>query len=657
MASRSATVETAPQPAISGVTARTWVYGAVLVPVSVYWMLRMEMLSGGSTRGGGSALGGAFYPTAMSVFFNVVFLLLALVAVSRLLPKRFALDGAELLTLYAMVSAATAVSGVDMIQVLVPMAAYPTWFASPENDWENTFARFLPSWWVVRDRSALEGFYVGGDSFYRAAHLRAWLPVVGAWLAFLAAMLLVFGGLVALLRKQWIERERLSYPIVQLPLELAGSGSGLLGNRLFWLGVGVTGMLTVYNTVAYLVPVMPLLVWSVNLGEFVREHPWRAIGFTPLRLFPFVISMVFLIPQELSFSGWFFYWLAKGLRVLGAVAGFRGLPEFPYARHQSFGAYLAIFAFAIWAGRRQFIDVLRRGWRGSPREEDEPISGRGAILCMVGGFAFLVAFSARAGMAAWVAVAFFAAYFILMTGITRVRAELGAPVHDLHFLGPERMIVAGAGSRRLGAQNLALLSVFYWFNRAYRCVPMPIQLEGLKLAQAERIRSRGMFWATIAGGVVGGLSVWWMLLHAFYREGGLSGIASYAVGAFGREPFVRLEGWLAFPSETDVPSLVAIVIGAVVSAGLLVLRTRYVWWPLHPLGYALADDYAMNWIWSSVLAGWFLKVVVLRATGIRGYRKALPLFLGFIMGEFAVGSIASLVAIATGHAMYAFKNW
>jgi hypothetical protein len=617
----------------------------------------MEMLSGGETRGGGSALGGAFYPTAMSLFFNVVVILFVMVALTRVLPVRYAFTTAEMATLYAMMTTGTAVAGVDMVQVLVPMTAYPAWFASAENDWQNLFNRFLPSWWVVHDRTALEGFYRGASTLYTRGHLQAWLPVFAAWMGFLTAMLVVFGCLTALIRRQWIEHERLAYPIVQLPLALLDQTNGLLRSRLFWIGFGVTGTITLYNGVAYLAPALPLLVWTTNVGAFFRESPWSAIGWTPLRLFPFVIAMVFLIPQELSFSGWFFYWLAKALRVIAAAVGLRGLPEFPYARHQSFGAYFGIFAFAMFAGRRHFASLWRQAWAQRARDPDDPVSMRTALLGVLLGTAFLVAFSMKAGLAWWVSVAFFGLYFVLMTGISRIRAELGAPVHDLHFMGPERILVLAGGSRRLGAQNLSLLSVFYWFNRAYRCNPMPAQLEGLKLAQAERFGARGMFWALLGAGVLGGLSAWWMLLHAFYRDGGLSGIASYAVGAFGREPFARLERWLTLPTETDVPALVALAMGYVVATALLVLRTRFVWWPLHPLGYCLADDYAMNWIWSSVLSGWALKVTVLRLGGIYAYRFALPLFLGFIMGEFTGGCFWSVVSLITGRPMYAFKNW
>jgi len=632
----------------------------LLVPLSVFWMLKMEMLSGGSTRGGGSAIGGASYPTAMSLFFHVVFILFVLVLIQRILPKRWkrhALSSPELSALYAFMSLGTAVAGVDMLQVLVPITAYPAWFTSPENDWQNLFLEQLPRWWVVLDTNVLEGFYHGDNTLYTTQHLRAWLPVAGTWIVFLTAMLVVMGSLTLILRRQWLEHERLSYPIIQLPLALLDTQGRLLSSRTFWFGFAATGAITLYNGLAYLFPQIPLLVWSTNLASLFREHPWNAIGFTPLRIYPFVASITFLIPQELSFSGWFFYWLMKGLRVLGAAAGWRGLPGFPYARHQSFGAYIGVCVFAVFAGRRHFARVLRSAWHSHQRDTDAPISMRAAIIGVIAGMLFLILFAMRGGMSAWVASVFFMLYFILSIGITRIRAEFGAPVHDLHFMGPERILVLTAGTRALGKQNLALLSIFYWFNRAYRCHPMPHQLEGLKLAHHERFQVRGMFFVLLIGGVLGAISVWWVLLHAFYNEGGLQGIASYAVRAFGREPFARLESWLIYPKQTDVPALVAILIGLSGTLALLLLRARFVWWHLHPLGYALADDYAMNWIWASVFVGWLSKVLVLRMGGVRIYKSALPLFLGFIMGEFSGGCFWSIISLITGNQMYAFKNW
>ena len=105
-------------------------------------MLKMEMLSGGSTQGGGTAVGGASYPTAMSIFFHVVAFLFVVVVLQKCLPRSWqtvVLTAPELSIIYATMTVGTAVAGVDMLQVLVPVTAYPTWFATPENEWKNCF--------------------------------------------------------------------------------------------------------------------------------------------------------------------------------------------------------------------------------------------------------------------------------------------------------------------------------------------------------------------------------------------------------------------------------------------------------------------------------------------------------------------------------------
>ena len=56
---------------------------------------------------------------------------------------------------------------------------------------------------------------------------------------------------------------------------------------------------------------------------------------------------------------------------------------------------------------------------------------------LVGGLLALVAFSVVLGLAWWLAVLFFLIYLGLALAITRMRAELGTPVHDLHFTGPD----------------------------------------------------------------------------------------------------------------------------------------------------------------------------------------------------------------------------
>ena len=75
----------------------------------------------------------------------------------------------------------------------------------------------------------------------------------------------------------------------------------------------------------------------------------------------------------------------------------------------------------------------------------ENINDRLALAGVIIGFVLLIAFSVIAGMSIWTAVLFFAIYFTLSVGITRMRAELGSPVHDLHRAGTHYMMVNTQG--------------------------------------------------------------------------------------------------------------------------------------------------------------------------------------------------------------------
>jgi len=87
----------------------------------------MEIMSG-NVGGGGSSFGGAHYATCLSLFFNVVFIIVLLVWFDyiwrRLFSKAF-LNPKEILTIYVLLSMSTAVAGTDMLQVLIPMIPHP----------------------------------------------------------------------------------------------------------------------------------------------------------------------------------------------------------------------------------------------------------------------------------------------------------------------------------------------------------------------------------------------------------------------------------------------------------------------------------------------------------------------------------------------------
>ena len=249
----------------------------------------------------------------------------------------------------------------------------------------------------------------------------------------------------------------------------------------------------------------------------------------------------FFMPLELSFSCWFFYLYWQALRVLGSMGGLSA--PFPYAAEQSFGAYLGIGIVAVWSARRYLSQVIRRlfGTRSTLADQDEPISYRAAVVWMLLSIVFLIGFCYKLGMSLWVIATFFGLFFGLATGITRMRAELGSPVHDQHYAGPDRMMYSVFGAKRLGASNLTGLAYLYFFNRAYDCLLMPHHLEGLKIAERADIENKTFAKAVIVAIGVSIVATIWAYLHVSYQDG------VYTAWA-GRETFSRLGRRLVQPA-------------------------------------------------------------------------------------------------------------
>ena len=179
--------------------------GLVLVGINSYWILM------------GSEVWHSTQLTIASLFFNAVFTLLVLSMVNFVLLRispRLVMSQADLLTVYAMVVMVSTISGHTMMGYLLPAIEHVFWFASAENEWEQLFGSYTRSWFAIKDREVLRGFFQGESSLYSPVNLRTWLPPVIAWSGFVIALWMVLLSLSVLLRKQWTENEKLSYPIV-----------------------------------------------------------------------------------------------------------------------------------------------------------------------------------------------------------------------------------------------------------------------------------------------------------------------------------------------------------------------------------------------------------------------------------------------------------
>ncbi len=625
---------------VPSLTIKSFTLALILIPINAYWIM-MSCLR--PVR---------IYPTDVALFFNVVIILLVLTALSLFLRKvapKLALTQGELLTVYTMLCISSAIAGHDRIQILIPLFGHSFWFASPENDWASLFHNSIPRWLVVDQKPVLEGYYTGFSTLYTVDHIRAWLRPVLMWSSFIIVLVFIQVCINSVIRKQWVETEKLTYPIIQIPLEMTKPNTSLFRNRIMWIGFAIACSLDLINGTHFLHPQVPSIGGKLyDVSKLFADKPWTAMGWTPVAVFPFGVGLAFFIPLDLSLSCWFFYLFWKVERIMGAAAGWRALPRFPYADEQSHGAYIGLCMIALWTSRFHLIKVLKKifGRKSELDDSAEPMRYRMAVLGIIGGMGFLTLFSYSAGMSLWLAPIFFTIWYLLAIAITRMRAEVGSPVHDLHYMGPDTIIPEIIGTRRLGTNNLTMFSFYHFINRAHRCHPMPHQLEGFKLAEKTGIDNRKLFYAMVIAIVLGTLSGFWAYLHVTYKTG--------ATLWRGREIFGRLDKWINNPVQPDSYGLSFIGIGMVFSVILMAMRKRFFWWPLHPAGYAVSGSWAMNPLWFSIFVGWLLKWIILRYGGLRAHRKAIPFFMGLVLGEFAAGTFWSVVGSVAGWHMFKF---
>ncbi len=627
---------------------RALTIGVVLIVANCYWI------------GMGRATDQS-YTTNISLYYNVVFSLFLLtlfnVPLKKFLPAS-ALSQGELLVVYVMLSIASSLAGLDIIQSLVGIMSTPFAFATPENEWGNLFWRFIPRWLAVEENSVLDNLYNGESTLYTARHVRAWVFPALAWSAFLFALLFIMLCINVVVRKQWVEAEKLTYPIIQLPFEMTREQSGFFVNRLMWLGFGIAFLVNIVNGLHHLFPLVPSLGGELyektgrglDLGRFFTEKPWSAIGSMPVMVIPSIVGLAFFIPLDLSFSFWFFFLFWKLQSVFASYLGLGDLPRFPYFGEQAFGGLIGLCAIALWVSRSHLKKVILTVFSSrSPLDDStEAIRYKSAFSGIALGMSFITFFCLRAGMSIGAIFVFFTLYFAMSIAITRMRAELGSPVHDFHDSGLAEMITGAIGTRRFGPHNLTMFSFFRFFNRAYRPHPMPHQLEGFKIAERSRISNSGLFLAMVLATVIGALAFFWSYLDAQYQFVGLN------TRGRGIHAFNRLRSWLYYPSQPDYAATVAMGAGFLFSLFLMMMRMRFLFWPLHPAGYAVAASYSVRGFWFSIFISWLAKSIILKSGGLKTHRKSIPFFLGIILGEFVAGSFWSLFGIALGKPMYKF---
>ncbi len=621
---------------------------------------------------GNTGLIGSYLPVGLVLYF-LVFVLAINGPLNRWMPKH-ALGGGELSVALAMVLVGCSLPSGGFFRYLPGhlVAFFYHASTSPEyadllrwmhlKDW--LFPAFPMSDPAARGNDPIVQFFftrvpVDGDGFaerWTAIPWGAWIQPAISWGIFAAALLGFVICLSTLFRRQWVENERLPFPLASIYLALVEPPAprrflnGLFSARAFWVTFAAVFFIHSLNALnAYDTEHWPLVPLSFDLRSLATEAPLRYLSITVLvqRISLTIVGVTYFVQSQIAFSIWMFFLLGQ---FAGAMMSSQGntLTE-PMQMDQIFGALIPFAATILWVARGHLLAVARQMF--GRRRPDDPIgrylpysfAGWGLIACL----ATLVVWLVLAGASLVGAIVL----VLMVATIYLVLAKIVAETGLLYVLIPVPLTrpwiyaLSGMGTRTTMPS--------YFFASMFSGTLTRDLREASPVYVTHALRVTDSSVGTRGGGVGVVLALVLALVVGFFVAGASSLYVHYSyASSLDQQQQTPLDAWgtrdmpqilaldsaIAYQPQRGVPieshsRLGHFTFGFGLTALLSFLRLRFAAWPLHPVGYLLGYTWSVQLIWFSVFLGWLAKAMVTRFGGSSLYQSARPVFLGLIFGE------------------------
>ena len=598
------------------------------------------------------------YSTPAAVFFFLLFLLLVN-PVAALLRWRWRFSGAELATVYIMAAVACTLPTNGLVCKLLPYISAGTYFATPENGWAETVLPFIPEWMRVTDPMAIKWFYEGLPA---GASLpwQAWVLPLLAWAPMLLAAYGAMTAMMVLVRKQWIQHERLTFPLVQVPISMIGETredgqrllAGFFRTPAVWIGIAIPVLQYSLRALHNYYPMIP-----EGMPISASYYFWDGTFRLRLSISHAIVGFGFLLSTKLGFSMWFlglFTSLERAALVSYAIPGTQqvtgGALGSSYLAYQGFGALMVLAISALWVARSHLANVWRKVRTGTDEidDSDEILSYRQAVGVLAASCLTLAVWLRLTGMDWWLAPLLIVVTLGVMFGLTRIIAEGGLAVTKAPLV-PADALIATYGASALGHANLGSLGMSLAWAGAMRVTLMAAVIHGLRLAEHYiQEHRRRLFAAIVIAVLVGATAAVATVLFVGYRHGAMN-LSSWFFGVTSAPaPYVYTAYHVINPMDATWEFLGVAGLGAAAQLLLITASKHFLWFPIHPVAFPVAAMWTTHHLMSSIFVAWLVKVVVLRYGGVTLYRKTRPFFLGLILGHYASGGLWCIIDAFTG---------
>lgn len=608
-------------------------------------------------------LSGNFFPIGALAAILILTLLVnpLLIALGK---RQKMFQPGEIITVWAMVITAAGIPSSGLMRYLLPHLVAPHYYSTEQNHWDGLFLAHLPPYLFVTDPSAVKTFFEGLHRG-QAIPWAAWAVPLSCWALFVGCLFLTFFCLSGLLRKPWVENERLAFPLVKLPTLLAESPepgqrfNSLLRSPLLWISFGLTTLLHTIKGVHQLYPTIPdiPLVW--HSADYLSGRPWNGMRDIAFYVYPLVIGFSYLMSSEVCLSLWLFYLLFKAQMLAGVLydwnmsgtgVGFSMGPA--YTVYPEVGGAFALAAWTLWTMRAHLSDVWRKAVRNAPDVDDsrEPLSYRFALFGLLGGVGGMFLWlTLLAKMQPVMAAGILAGSLVVFLMLGWLVAQAGLLFVTQTFATSQVLTVLG-GSTPFDARSLVMASltehVGWQDSREFMLPPLLNSLKGAaETGLSARSLSRALVLCVVCVVPLSGAVSLWLP----YTHGGASALNNpWMYSGAPQLSFQWAAAQTAAPHPPDAGAALQIAAGAAFVLVLFLCRSYLPAFGLHPAGFLVAASYAMSCLWFSLLLGWAAKSLIVRYGGMRGYRSALPFFLGFVLGDCVNALAWVIVGLATG---------
>ncbi len=606
-------------------------------------------------RGLGKLSHGYFPPACV---FALIILTVGLNALIKVVRKRAALRQAELMLIWCMVLVAATVPSTGLQRFWLPMLAAPAYLAQRSDAvWRETALEAVPDALVLTKNPksvAARQFYEGGRPEARLPWGQ-WLTPIVRWGLFFA----VFYGAVlfmcAILRKQWVDKERLQFPLARVPLEFTeGSARDsmlppVFRNRAFVIGFSGALAFRALRAVPLLFGAASPWQLSIPLRDIFQGTPIEQLGLPNFSLYWSYIGFAYLVPVDVSLSIWFFYLFVRcevlAANWVGSALGTGGRWS-PLIVWQQPGAYLAFTVGALFMCRQHLRDVVRRAFgRGrSVDDSEEPVAFGvahwGFLVCALLSVAWLVGH----GMRVTTGVAWIGLLLSVQLVHARLVCQSGVPQAPLGW-DTANLLYGMSGGRIFGAPGAVIAHMHR--RMLYSISRGPAMMHCMRISDVFKKRRRLL--APIIGLVlvVSVLVSSWTFLHEAYGRGVLNFNIEWGAIGNPRAAFhlahQKIQGTTASGGFGWFP----FGLGIVTTSLVMVMRTRFFWWPLHPIGLMASSGWFPDRMWLPFLLGWLIKVCVSKYAGGRALRQGRYFFIGLILAEGFMYGVSTVVRSAS----------